>query len=121
MSAKERLQAWFDNPDTPADAWEAYTLSKICDEASVSSTTVQNYLHLMVKERHPEVSSYAEYLDRREAYGRETRKAGERLSDKDIEAIQTHRLTKTIHETAAILGFSPGTIQKYSSPKYLKR
>lgn len=111
MSAKERLQAWFDNPDTLADAWEAYTLSKICKEASMSSTTVQNYLYLMVKDRHPEVSSYAIFRDRREAYGRETHKAGECLSDKDIEAIQTHRLSKTIHESAAQLGFSRGTVQ----------
>jgi len=117
QSPKERLQAWFDDPNTPQDAWKAWTLKQIETAAGVSKTSVLSYLPAIVKARHPEISGYSKFREVRQAAGQAARKTGERLSDADIQRIQTIRLTKTIHETVELTGFSPSTVQRYSGKK----
>ncbi|MDE0554985.1 MAG: hypothetical protein OXI24_12250 [Candidatus Poribacteria bacterium] len=118
MKPKDRLQAWFDNPDTPPEAWKEWTFEAIAKAANVSTSTVLNYLAKMVKIRHPEVESYAIFRQVRKTTAQALYKKGERLPDADIKKIQELRKTHTIHEVVEITGFCAATIQRYSNKKY---
>ena len=121
QSPKEKLQAWFENPNTPADAWETLTLKQIEIDSGVSTTSILKYLHELVSTRHPEITGYAAFKEARRKAGEKSRKKGEPISDEDIVQIQTLRLTKTIHETVELTGFSATTVQRYSGKKAPKR
>ena len=121
QTPKERLQAWFDDSNTPADAWKAWTLEEIEKVSGVSRTSILNYLPAMVKAHHPEITGYSVFRQVRREAGEKARKKGQPIGDEDITRIQTLRLTKTIHETAEITGFSPTTVQRYSGKKSSKR
>ena len=121
QSPKEKLQAWFDNPNTPADAWETWTFKQIEKDSGVSTTSILKYLHELVNTRHPEIIGYAAFKEARRKAGEKSRKKGEPISDEDIVRIQTLRVTHTIHETCEITGFSPTTVQRYSGKKSKRR
>lgn len=120
-SPKEKLQAWFDNPNTPADAWETWTLKQIEIASGVSTTSILKYLHELVNTRHPEIVGFSDFKQARRKAGEKLRKKGEPISDDDIVRIQTLRLTHTIHETVEITGLSATTVQRYSGKKAPKR
>lgn len=114
QNPKEKLQAWFENPNTPADAWETWTLKDLEIGSGVSTTSILKYLPELVKTRHPEITGYAAFKQARRKAGKKNRKKGEPISDEDIVRIQTLRLTKTIHETVELTGYSATTVQRYS-------
>lgn len=121
QSPKEKLQAWFDNPNTAADAWKNWTLKDIEIDSGVSTTSILRYLPELVSTRHPEIKGYTDFKQSRRKAGEKSRKKGEPISDEDIVRIQTLRLTKTIHETVELTGYSPTTVQRYSGKKSPKR
>ena len=43
-TAKEKIQAWLNNPRTPDDAWVHLTYKEIAESAGVSYTSVTRYL-----------------------------------------------------------------------------
>lgn len=120
LTPEERLQAWFDNPQTPVDAWKEWSIDDIASDAGVSSTSVEKYLANIVKVKYPEIENYLVFKETRQEAGRLLYKKGERLPDKDIARIQELRKRHTIYETAALTGFSPGVVQKYSSKRFLR-
>ena len=115
---RDRLQAWFDNPETPTDAWKTLTFKEIETQAGVSTYSIQRYLPSIVGVRHPEITGYAAFRQARRDTAIQSRKKGESIGDESIAKIQELRATKTIHETAEITGFSISTIQRYSTKKY---
>lgn len=114
---KKRLQTWFDSAETPADAWKLWTFKQIETDSGVSTTSILKYLPDMVGARHPEITGYSAFRQAREAAGKHARKKGRPIGAEDITRIQTLRLTKTIHETVELTGFSATTVQRYSSQK----
>lgn len=48
MSAKEKIQAWLDNPTTPYDAWVSLTYDEIAEQAGVSKSSVDRHLVILV-------------------------------------------------------------------------
>jgi len=118
---KEKLQVWFDDPNTPKNAWETWTLKQIEIDAGVSTTSILKYLPKLVNTRHPEITGYTAFTQARKKAGEKSRKKGEPISDEDIVRIQTLRLTKTIHETCELTGYSVTTVQRYSGKKSPKR
>lgn len=47
-SAKDKIQAWLDNPTTPYDAWVHLTYAEIATQAGVSRSSVDRHLVLCV-------------------------------------------------------------------------
>lgn len=121
QSPQERLQAWFDNPDTPQDAWRTWTFKQIETDAGASVSSILKHLPDIVEARYPEIKGYSLFRQARQEAGESDRKKGIPISEKDVVRIKTLRLTKTIHETCEITGFSPTTVQRYSSSKPRKR
>lgn len=119
VTPQQKIVAWFNNPDTPCDAWVELTIDELAKVCDVSTSSIFKHLPIIVKGRHPEVEDYLEFRKKRQDYARSQYKKGERLPDEDIENIQRLRKTHTIHEVAAITGFSPGAVQRYSQ-KYPK-
>ena len=48
MNAKEKIQAWLDNPTTPYDAWVDLTYDEIAEQAGVSKSSVDRHLVILV-------------------------------------------------------------------------
>lgn len=118
MTAKDKLWAWFENPLIPRNACMLWSLRKIAESAGVSTTTVQQHLPKMVATRYTDVDSYRTFVSIRKKLMREDAKRGHALPEKEITRIQKLRKKCTIFETVAETGYSPGTVQKYSSGKY---
>ena len=114
MTPKEKIQAWFDNPDTPADAWKEWTIDQLTTASDVSSSSIFRHLPDIVKVRHPEIENYIVFRKVRKEYAQKQHKTGEPLPDEDIKKIKELRKTHTIHETVALTGFSAATVQRYS-------
>ena len=117
MTPKEKIQVWFDNPDTPADAWKEWTIDQLTTACDVSSSSILRHLPDIVKVRHPEIENYIVFSAVRKEIAQKLHKKGERPADKDIKKIKEFRKTHTIHETAALTGFSAATVQRYSKKK----
>ncbi len=85
-NAKEKIQAWLDNPNTPYDAWENLTYDEIADQAGVGRSSVDRHLVILVaRTRGYEV---AEVKARRKAawYDRV-----DRMTDEKLERLKAYR------------------------------
>lgn len=121
QTPKEKLQVWFDDPNTPQDAWKVWTFKEIETESGVSVTSILKYLPEIIGMREKNITGYAAFRQERQIAAIQSRKKGEPISDEDIERIQNLRKTKTIHEVVEITGFSATTVQRYSAKKPRKR
>lgn len=117
MTPEQKIQAWFDNPNTPENAWKEWTIEKLCEVCNVSSSSILKYLADIVKAKYPEIENFLKFRQVRQEVAQNLYKKGERLPDSDIQKIQELRKEHTIHETAALTGFSPATVHRYSKPK----
>ena len=124
-NASKRLRTWFENPQTPPDAWKTWRYDDIAKDAEVSPHTVKLRLQPLVQKRYPTIDSYARFKKAREAYQRINRNHGTRgisLSKKDIEDIrQRPRDGGLLVQIAVDTGHSYGTVQKYCKGIKLKR
>lgn len=48
VSAKEKIQAWLEDPTTPYDAWEHKTYDEIAEEVGVGRSSVDRHLIILV-------------------------------------------------------------------------
>lgn len=48
VSAKEKIQAWLEDPTTPYDAWEHKTYGEIAEEVGVGRSSVDRHLVILV-------------------------------------------------------------------------
>ena len=48
VSAKEKIQAWLENPTTPYDAWVYLTYDEIAQQSGVSRSSVDRYLVILI-------------------------------------------------------------------------
>ena len=48
VSAKEKIQAWLENPPTPYDAWVYLTYDEIAQQSGVSRSSVDRYLVILI-------------------------------------------------------------------------
>ena len=114
--AQQRLRTWFENPQTPPDAWKTWSYDDIAKDAEVSPHTVSLKLQPLVQERYPTIDSYERFKKAREAYKRIHRKQGTRfigLPKEDIEDIRNRRKNGDLLVQIAIdTGHSYGTVQK---------
>ena len=81
-SAKEKIQAWIENPTTPYNAWEYKTYDEIAEAVGVGRSSVDRYLVILVARTRG--YSVAEVKARRKAawserFGRMTPEKLERL------------------------------------------
>lgn len=114
MTPREKIQAWFDNPDTPQEAWKEWTIDQLTAACDVSSSSILRHLPDIVKVRHPEIEDFLVFRKVRKEVAQNQHKKGEQIPDEDIKKIKELRKKHTIHETAALTGFSPATVQRYS-------
>ena len=49
--ARDKLEAWLDNPNTPKDAWKTLTYREIADQAEVSESSVYTHFEQLLAER----------------------------------------------------------------------
>lgn len=47
-SAKEKIQAWLEAPNTPSDVWVSLTYDEIAEQAGVSRSSVDRWLVIIV-------------------------------------------------------------------------
>ena len=116
---KEKLNDWFQAPETHHFAWRDMPLKQIAQQAGVSTTSVTRHLPTIVRQRYYQIKSIREFNILRKHHRRGT--PGYSIPDAAIKQIQHLRKTHTIHETAEILKRSPTTVQKYSSKKWTQR
>ena len=115
MTPRQKIQAWFDDPNTPEEAWKEWTIDELCRACDVSSSSILRYLADIVKAKCPEIENYFVLSKVRKEAAQNLHERGEKLSKKDIKNIRKLRETHTIHETVALTGFSPATVQRYSN------
>lgn len=116
MTAREKLQQWFDDKDTPSDAWKTWTLRDIAEDAEVSIYTVTTNLPKMVIGKVPNVDNAAIFNRAREAW-RKKYHVGRRnvpLSKEEIEDIRKRRKNgDTLAVIAIDTGHSFSSVQRY--------
>ena len=117
MTPKGKIQAWFDNPQTPQDAWKEWTIDQLTKACAVSSSSIFRHLPDIVKVRHPEIEDFIVFRKVRKEVAQNQHKKGEQIPEEDIDKIKELRKTHTIHETAVLTGFSAATVQRYSKKK----
>lgn len=114
MEAKQRLTNWFNDPNTPTDAWKTWKLREIAEASGVSQHTVSMVLPGLVMEKYPVIDSYAMFKRARAAYRRVYRLPGAALPDKEIEDIQHRRREGgSLIEIATETGYAYRTVVKY--------
>lgn len=124
INAQQRIRQWFENPETPEDAWKTWTLEEIANDASVSVHTVNMRLPDLVKERYPVIDSYIRFKKAREAYKRINRKpkTNVKLPKEVIEDIRERRRNGDfLIQISLDTGISYPTVVKYCKGIKVKR
>lgn len=116
ITAKDKLQKWFDDPTTPSDAWKTWTLREIAIAANVSTSTVSTHLPKLAMDKYPVLTSAGLVNQAREAwrqkYGSRQRTAP--LSRDEIADLHQRRKDGgTLAEIAIDTGHSQSTVQRY--------
>lgn len=124
LNAPQRIRQWFENPETPEDAWKTWTLAEIANDAGVSIHSVNMNLPDLVKERYPVIDSYIRFKRARDAYKRINRKpkTNVKLPKEVIEDIRERRRNGDfLVQIALDTGISYPAVQKYCKGIKVKR
>lgn len=118
MTAKDKLQKWFDDPTIPSDAWKTWTLREIAIAANVSTSTVSTHLPRLVMDRYNNklLTSAAMVNQARDAWRRKygSRQRTAPLSRDEIADLHQRRKDGgTLAEIAIDTGHSQSTVQRY--------
>lgn len=111
------LREWFAPLTNKNVACFLWSLREIAEDAGVSVTAVQQHLPKILSEYYSDINSHSDFRKIRKRFAAEYKTVGNALSNKEIAYIQRLRKRNTIFETADKTGYSPGTVQKYSSKK----
>ncbi|MYF99897.1 hypothetical protein F4212_12330 [Candidatus Poribacteria bacterium] len=115
------LREWFKTRTNKKVACFVWSLREIAADAGVSVTAVQQHLPKILSGYYSEINSHSDFRKARKYFAAEHRTIGNAIPAKDIARIKRLRKNYTIFETADKTGYSPGTVQKYSSKKSTHR
>ena len=115
------LREWFETLTNKGMACFVWSLREIGEDAGVSVTAVQQHLPKILSDYYPGINSHSDFRKARQQYAAKYKTIGNSIPVKDIARIKRFRKNYTIFETADKTGYSPGTVQKYSSKKSTHR
>lgn len=115
LTATQRITEWFNNPETPEDAWKTWSLHDIAADADVSVHTVSIKLPILVIEKYPEIETHKRFLFAREAWRRHNKRARTTgLTKDDIDDIRERRRNgDTLIQITMDTSYSYSTVRKY--------